>query len=522
MNPSPFDSPVVVDGVLSEEKLIELLNLGTEYPQLDFKQKVELDKRGLVELVKDIGAFQVNGGYMLIGVNANASPTGLMDDVDLRPWDEANLTPKLLRYLPNPLDLRSRVFDREGHKIVALFIGRNPAGCAVFAADGTYQDKGTEVVKFRQGDVFWRDGTRSIRMSQEGLNRVFARRLDEEKRRWLVEQREIRAGEMEQLAKAYSSQQTVNGPTGSVSFDMDTGELVLAGLEVVRANNSIGLQHLLMSAPSRARALIERDEIEVELGDLLDKLFCLAATFLVYGLDVELEQVLATVDQIVTLGFADDDPVSLEYSTRIPPGMRGPRVWLSILDRAYALGALAVRLEKWNAVRTLVMRTPKKIGDYYRRDWMRHSLTMASRAQHLNEILEDGRRTEISLLTLSQSTALRLACLNPDSASADEILDSLAQFDLLGSLVVQMSTDAPGSNVRYPSFARFNGRRLQRILDLMTDDQEARQELGLANDVVLAQALKAIGDTAQTVGFRYNGFWDWPPVTEDFISANAP
>lgn len=54
--------PVVVDGIVSEEKLAELLALQAEYPELDYKETIDLSTtRGVVELAKDVGAMRVRG-----------------------------------------------------------------------------------------------------------------------------------------------------------------------------------------------------------------------------------------------------------------------------------------------------------------------------------------------------------------------------------------------------------------------------------------------------------------------------
>jgi hypothetical protein len=56
-----FSSPVLPDGLITEEKLGHLLALGTEYPELDYKGTLDLSiRRGRdeVELAKDVGAMQ--------------------------------------------------------------------------------------------------------------------------------------------------------------------------------------------------------------------------------------------------------------------------------------------------------------------------------------------------------------------------------------------------------------------------------------------------------------------------------
>ncbi len=168
----------VLDGDVSDAKIEVLLKIGCELPELDYKQLVDLTgTRGLVELAKDVGAMQVRGGYLVIGVDGTGTPDGGLDAVDPRLFDEAMLTPRLLKYLPSPLTLRVRLIERGGHQIAVLFVGPHPAGCAFFTRDGRYHDGKREVVVFRAGDVYWRDGTRSVRMSQQGFESVVQQRV---------------------------------------------------------------------------------------------------------------------------------------------------------------------------------------------------------------------------------------------------------------------------------------------------------------------------------------------------------
>jgi hypothetical protein len=97
----PLRTRVVVDGIVSEEKLAELLALQSEYPELDYKRRIDLSLRAqLIELARHIGAMSVRGGYIVVGVDGDGAATGEMDDVNPQLFDEANLKPKLLRCLP--------------------------------------------------------------------------------------------------------------------------------------------------------------------------------------------------------------------------------------------------------------------------------------------------------------------------------------------------------------------------------------------------------------------------------------
>ena len=96
MSSSPLRSPVILDATLSDEKLEELLALKAEYPTLDFKKTIDpTTTEGIVELAKDIGAMQVLGAYVIVGADNRGTPTGALDEVDLRAFDEANLAPML-------------------------------------------------------------------------------------------------------------------------------------------------------------------------------------------------------------------------------------------------------------------------------------------------------------------------------------------------------------------------------------------------------------------------------------------
>ena len=123
-----------------------------------------------------------------------------MDGEDLRPSDEANLVPRLLKYIAQPLELHSAVVDRGDHKVVAICVPASERGCSLFIADGQYRKAdGQDAVVFREGDLFWRDGTRSVRISQGGLEEIIERRtqqrVDGLREEWARVQQEIRRQE---------------------------------------------------------------------------------------------------------------------------------------------------------------------------------------------------------------------------------------------------------------------------------------------------------------------------------------
>jgi hypothetical protein len=522
---SGLTSPVVLNGLVSDEKLSELLGLQTEYPELDYKKKIDLTATaGLVELVKDVGAMQVRGAYIVAGVDGHGAPTGDMDGVDARLFDESTLVPKLLRYLPQPLEVRSRVLEREGHTIALIYVGRHPAGCAIFHTDGQYERHHQPVIVFRAGDVFWRDGTRSVRISQQGFEEIIERRIADAKSAWLEEQHEIRRHEQTALQAAYESRRLADAALGTVNLDLAPEALNLAALELVRADDTIALRHLLSDARSRAGDMIERDEIETELADVLDKVSCLAATFLEYEQEPWFERVVGTLAQIYSMPLGEHDARRFGYSTWIDPSEKAPRIWLLIAERIYALGALAVRLGDWKAVRTLTLQLPDRLDHEYDANWLRHALTMASRAQHLDK-QQDGHTVHVSLLSLAHKEAQRVACLRTDGLDADDdaLITSLAQFDFLSNLAAIDGADDTADRVFWPNFARFRQERIQPLADLILQPGELRKTIFPRHDQQLTIALTSIARSARQEGLRYDGFrgWERTPVGK-FIAATTP
>ena len=506
MSISPLNSPVVVDGIISDEKLSELLALQAEYPELDYKRKIDLTATDdTVDLAKDIGALQVRGGYIVIGVDSHGNPTGELDGVDIRGSTRrtsrrrycdgcrARLSCGLASW--NGTGIRSRWCSSGAtHRAVRS----SPPAASTARTARRLSHSGP-------GEVFWRDGTRSTRMSQEGLEEVIARRIADAKADWLAEQRDVRLQERSDLEAAYQGRRSTEGPLGTVNLDMETRELNAAALDFIRRDDPIGLQHLLNEATARARALIDADEIETELGALLDKLVCLAATFLEFEQWEWFNRIVAVLVQIYAVPLAGVDAHRFGYPSRIPPTEKAPRVWLQVAERVFGLGGLAVRQERWGAIRTLTLQLPQPLD--YEATWLRHAITMASRAEHLEE-RQNGRTIEVSMLSLARADIARLDCLRPDGLApdADELVTSLAQFDVLSNLVAVVDANEATGRVFYPSFARFHQYRIQPVVQRLLTDGAMRAALGIPNDERLASALDGISEIARNEGWRYNGF----------------
>jgi hypothetical protein len=377
------------------------------------------------------------------------------------------------------------------------------------------------LIRFRAGDVFWRDGTRSVRINQQGFEEIVRQRIEREKADWLREHQELRRDEFEQLQGAYESRRIADAPLGALGLDVDTGTLINGALELLRRGDTVALEHLFREAVRRARSLYEQDDFETELGDIVDKITCLAATFLGYGQIDLFNRAVSVLADIYKIAI-DVRAQALDYSTRIDPADKAPRLWLLVMRRVFALGALAVRLRIWEAVRTLTLQRPGELSDYYN-DWLRHALTMAVRGGHLHQ--QEQGQPVVNLLSLARLDVERLDCLRDDGVASDDeaVLNSLVQFDLLSNLVSIADANRADSAVFYTNFAPFRTERVEPIVERVLDDADMRNVIFPLDDADLAQALTAIGQMAQQEGARYGGFWGWDRSrVEDWIREHLP
>ncbi len=510
-----INGPVVLDGIVSDEKLAELLVLGTEYAELDFKRMINLrDKRQEVELARDIGGMLVRGGYILAGIGPDAHPTCGMDGMDLALFDDARLVPKLRTWLPEPLNLVTRVTEREGHKVVLIYVERSPAGVAFMRADGVYLKGFDTKFSFRKGDAFWRNGSSTERLSGQGHEEIIQRRIEDAKAEWMAEQREMRRHELTETAGAASASR----PLGAVNLDLEQSELNTAVLELARGTpDTIGFDYLLNEAVDRARVLLARSDADAEFGDLLDRLICLTATLMRYAQTDWFRRMVSVLAAIYRMPAKPEIVERYEYGTQIAPTALAPRVWLAIIERIYGLGALAVREERWHVIREFTLQSCAGNVDFHK-NWLSQAINLASRAQQIDE--------KVSVLTVARTDVVRLDCLRADGvpSDADELLTALAQFDVLSNVVAIDGADLRrATGVYFPNFARFYGHRVAPVVERLISDVDMRDQLlEELDDADLAEALNAMGAYAERVGRQFDGFTSGPPPVAEFIALNLP
>ena len=168
--------PDPLAGRVDDQALVRLLAEQAEASWLDYKTDTDLnDRQACIEIVKDIGAMSMDGGYLVIGADDKGRPAG---SPVTRPelFDEARLSAKVKRYLPSVV-LRTAPHALDGQDYVVVYAAPHPDGFAIFAVDGLYtqQATGKQVTVFRAGEVFARHGTASERWQQGDVARIRSR-----------------------------------------------------------------------------------------------------------------------------------------------------------------------------------------------------------------------------------------------------------------------------------------------------------------------------------------------------------
>ncbi|WP_345616488.1 AlbA family DNA-binding domain-containing protein [Streptomyces sanyensis] len=491
---------VVVEPVVTEEKLRELLAEASEQRALDYKEALDLsERRDLVDIAKDVAAMQAepSGGYLVIGADDHGTPTGRLSEDQTRGFDEATLRPKLRKYIQT-LTIHTAAHCLDGKWLVLLYVAPSADGCCVFQVEGTYQDGKKQVTVFRAGDVFVRHGTSSERWKQSDVVGVWQRAIASRKETW---RRELRQELEAQGAIGEAAQHVRQRSVSALTWQLDQEVFDAAVLEYLRAEDDIPLRQFLLSAPAQARELLTT--MPEDLPTLLNRVASFTALSLVHE---RTQWVTKGTDSLLSIyNLGNELPGSAQES------LTGPRLWLSVLERVYGLGGLAVRLQDWPAVRMLADRRGTDQGFDWFGSWLRHGLTTASRAG----LLASGASHSSGLIAAAHNTVREVPALHPDASPDDDaVLNSLCQFDALGALVVMGAAGRAATRDFYTNFARYMTQRTEPALVAVTSDAGMRQTLFDGSPQLLEESLKLLVRMADEEGFRFNG---WTGVSDPHL-----
>lgn len=226
------------------------MNSGSERAELDFKASCDLnDRKALAEIVKDIAAFAVYGGYLVIGTDDHGVPTGDLTEAHGKLFDEARLRPKVAQYADG-LTLHSQSFEFDGGWVAVVCVLPHPDGWAVMKREGAYEDANNrQKTVFGVGDVFARHGSSSERWSHEDARAIRAKIRREEAAKAREELSDQFAAAM---AAGNTAQAAARGPAAALTLDLHPDSLAATVIEQLRVNDTIPLRLLLTGAAARA------------------------------------------------------------------------------------------------------------------------------------------------------------------------------------------------------------------------------------------------------------------------------
>lgn len=139
---------------------------------------------------------------------------------------------------------------------------------------------------------------------------------------------------------------------------------------LLRRDDDIPVRRLLTRAVTDVRERFGSGDADGIAG-ILDRLTCLAVTFLELGCQDLFQHVVDALVSIYGVGFEGQDPI-----TNKPPRMSA-MLWLAIIERVLALGSMATRLNNWPAARYLAAQRNSSMYSYYT-TWLWHAMTMAA------------------------------------------------------------------------------------------------------------------------------------------------
>ncbi|MGR0319889.1 AlbA family DNA-binding domain-containing protein [Agromyces sp. ZXT2-3] len=508
---------VVVDARVTREKLLELLEIGAEHEELDYKSTLDLasgKRRDSLEFVKDACALAnlPQGGYLVVGVNDEGEPATEADPINSAHFDSAALLQKVESYVDQTFPIVSAVHTITAQNgvdwsVAVVYVGPPATMFPVpIKKVGEYEDEKGKHTILRVGDLFVRDGTRSVRVASRHWPMLLVNHTERIKAEARSDIDNIIDRIVQQLGNAGSSHASV-----PIDIDMENETFARA----------------LMSRPERKRLNVVLDDARSRLVhatgatalddagvNALDKLAIVGATAIRLRRPNVLRDVVQVLRDIYEL--APHPSVFVVHLT----GERDRAtaiLWREILVRVIALGSLAIRVHDWGAVRSLALVPFEEVEGFGYPSWLRHGLVFAARANVLEGDGEDAesrgglilsRARQFSISTPQVAPDLKLAdgpTSETEPAGSDLVLDSACQFDILWCVLAAADDPADEHTTFYPNAAAFDRRRIDPILEQLSSQPALRDELlpGLSDEaiaVAVANVLKLARSEAVRMG----------------------
>jgi len=511
------DLPFAVDGSVSAEKLTELLAVGTEYAELDFKRELNLAKgqdKHRVDFASDVAALSSlpQGGYIVVGADDYGQLVGAeFAQPSPAQYDEATLRQIVAGYVEGPVRLAVGLHAVDDRKVAVVYVGpTDDALPPVMRREGSYTLPGGDTkIAFRAGDVYVREGTSSIRMQHKNWPLLLANFRSRVRAEAAHDTQDVVGRLAEMLRGGIDTPVVVDIAMGPADFERAVASALSADdLAAVR-------RALHQTGPARRRWTDPGHNDEIETA--LDRMVAAAAVAVQHANRECFNFAVGLMFELYTAALSS----SAETTAR--PGHQHQAAWLwrSVAARVLALLAMIVRFRAWAFVPDLVL---KQIGpggdDYTYHSWMRHAVTEASRQNLL--LQEDGAPANGALLSFAREAVRRVPALRfdlaaeevdrqtllPPEGEPDDLLDSLCQADFLWCLVVVTKCHASRWDIGhefYPSCSAYFAGRTQPLVNEIVGSDAIRLALfGSGSDFDLGPAIAEVDATAgQQARYRW-------------------
>lgn len=257
--------------------------------------------------------------------------------------------------------------------------------------------------------------------------------------------------------------------------------------------------------------IVEFDEVDTsdsirKYYQTIDTVSILILTLVKYDLKQYRKELIDILNYTYNL-IAGPNPTDI-YDN---PRGKQAKLWLSIITRVYLIGAVALKLSKYDIIKSLILVEPGW-SDYWRTYyWSRHCLIMHARSPRSTTSNE-------GLVALSNSAIEEVSWAEDYfKIASKEALENLANFDLYQNITVYYH--GSGLGACYPSYAQFHKRHLWKTFQ---DIGLKRNSYSIISDIPDSKVAKILIELDDYAGneFSYATGWrtgSFPSELQKFI-----
>jgi hypothetical protein len=438
--------------------------------------------------VKLVAAMTCLSGNIVVGVDGRGTPTGEVTSALSQVYDEANLRLILQKYLPPDLGVHSQTHIVDTHNVVLVHVEAGDGGPLALIKDGIYQDATNQpVYEFHTGERYIREGT---------SNALFT-------------------GAPHQVALLLKQRATAPpaaDPGDSMTLEAAPSELAGAARELLRRQDDVPLRLLLGGAEARIRQAIAQQAWH-EITETLDRLLVLAGVYVSLSADTPAREVVETFRRVFEIGLEESE------IARQATAAWSPRLWLEVTARAEILGALALRLRRWEIVREIGLWKPVQLDASWLASWIRAAMTTRSHVSWPRH--KDERQTPKAVPEIAAEIAETSPQLSEDIAGdRDRLRASIGHFDFAVSLMSVAAVNSADPPVLMTDGTRLVGREgLTAFLRMIFQPGPARDAVFPLPDDDLAVTLRRFEGAMRERGYIAFG---WYGETDAFIEKHWP